>query len=221
MSGTAVPMGAPALIELIRSEHLVDGVVPAAQARLAEAKARMSKARSRYFRLQLVATTLAELLEDRASSPDSDTPQLHYSCQQTLLAAQAAGHKLTGPHIAGAANVLGVSREALLAAARPDAATKQAIQQAVVPELEERLRERCEALCRFYLPQKLQDSNGRLVAGAASRLPGHVKMDLERLAREREEAAEILARRTSQELQATYAESISTVLAQLETILDR
>ena len=152
----------------------------------------MHEARRGYFEVLAVLTELTTLVETKLATPvttptNADdasanaattthtnlTYDLYAICERGIAAAIAGQHRVVGvvPKREGGGGVdghavLGVPADKLLDDAVPYGLKAQ-LQQHVIPELEARLKERCEMLQAFYRPTSTSTSTSTSTAAAA------------------------------------------------------
>lgn len=210
------------------------GLTRATHADLEQAKERLKQAKLTYFHHLVVFTELKEILLDverGKASPQSVkigiNPELYSVLEKCVAIASSAYHTSLPPteHAQSRqASVLGIKPDHLRQVDPRRGALQQhleSVQQSIIPELEARLKEKCEKLVEYHsLPSSLSSHSGKsrgLTFAKAAQLPLVIEEELKQL-KEQEEVMLLQKRRTEEKFWEYYQSLCESLDASVELV---
>ncbi|XP_045192379.2 HAUS augmin-like complex subunit 4 [Mercenaria mercenaria] len=157
-------------------------------------------------------------LKSQDISLSSRDQQFHKILQQCLTQAEIGDYLDFSPDPSSKVTTLGLSREEL-SAQNPYKKHLQSLQQALIPEIEERLRKKCETLVVAHDPQNSSTESTKLTFAKSSQLPAIVENDKHHLEEEKHQLKEDFVKKDKQF--AAYYQKLLDSLGLLETLISK
>ncbi|KAL9976210.1 hypothetical protein ACROYT_G013482 [Oculina patagonica] len=182
------PEFAKLLMSLTR--HLTEsGMSVAVHKDMMQARDTLSEQKLKYLQFQTLYSELKELLieydmKKQEVHPSSTMSQLYESLKESLAQAEALDYLEFHPEGGEqSATLLGLKPEHLLTGEHHKKSIHQSFQQNIIPELESRLRSKCETVASFHKPAK-QAENEQLSFAKATQLPAFIENEKQLLDQE-------------------------------------
>lgn len=179
------------LMSLIR--HLTDsGMSVAVHKDMLQAEDALREQKLKYLQIWTLYSELKDLLieydvKKQDVHPSSATLQLYEALKVSLAQAEALDYIDFHPEGGEqSATLLGLKAEQLLAGEHQRKSLHQSFQQSIIPELETRLRSKCETLASFHKPTK-QAENEQLSFAKATQLPAFLENEKQLLDQEKKQ----------------------------------
>lgn len=135
----------------------------------------------RYLQMKVIYEELKDVLLDHEISKtdhasDKHTDQLYKAMKDALTAAEVVDHLDCNPEVSGSdVTLLGLKSEQL----KESDAHKMVLQQGLIPDLEKRLKAKCEDLTYYHHDDtaKMQDTDPKLAFAKATQLPAMLEAE--------------------------------------------
>lgn len=138
--------------------------------------------------------------------------------QQCLTQSEIGDYLDFSPDPSSKVTTLGLTREELNEQ-NPYRKHLTSLQQALIPEIEERLRKKCETMVVAHDPQNSSSESMKLTFAKSSQLPAIIENDQHRLEEEKRRLKEICVKKDRQF--ATYYQKLLDSLGLLETLISK
>lgn len=184
----------PEFAKLLTSltRHLTDsGISLAVHKDMIQAKDALKQQKLKYLQLLTLYSELKELLieydmKKQHIHPGSTTSQLYEALKESLAQAEAVNYLDFHPEGGEqAATLLGLKPEHLIGEHQKKS-VHQSFQQNIIPELESRLRSKCETVASFHKPAKHVE-NEQLSFAKATQLPAFLENEKQLLEQEKKQ----------------------------------
>lgn len=163
------------LLKALTKHILPSGAFAASEEDVREAKEVLNKQKQRWLLQHTLYTELQELILHHqlqsSQSTSSANSEFYGAVADQLTQAEIVDYVDCNPEPGSDVKLFGLTAEKLEQFG-PKKLTKQAVQQRVIPDLESRLRHRCETLVSYHSSsQKSSSGDGRFELAKASQLP--------------------------------------------------
>jgi len=184
----------PEFAKLLTSltRHLTDsGMSLAVHKDMTQAEDALRQQKMKYLQLLTLYSELKELLieydlKKQDVHPSSTTSQLYEALKASLAQAEALDYLDFHPEGGEqSATLLGLRKEHLTGE-HEKISVHQSLQQSIIPELESRLRSKCETVASFHKPAK-QVENEQLSFAKATQLPAFLENEKQLLEQEKKQ----------------------------------
>ncbi|XP_038070091.1 HAUS augmin-like complex subunit 4 isoform X2 [Patiria miniata] len=170
----------PELVKLLNalSQHITEnGTSCSVQKDLSQAEESLKREKQFYLQFHILHHELQEFIMDQEIAghdvaPSSSAAQLHEAIKHCLYTAEAADYLHPNPTASDEAQpctLLGLTTEQLQRA-NPHHKRLQSLQQQLIPQIEDRLRKKCEELVSFHQSQPDSETD-QMAFAKATRLP--------------------------------------------------
>ncbi|XP_072024848.1 HAUS augmin-like complex subunit 4 [Amphiura filiformis] len=219
----------PEMVKLLTSlsQHVTeDGISTQVQAEKQQAEEAMRKDKADYFQYHILHHELQELLIDHDISceemvPSSQAMQFYTAVKKCLYTAEACDylHPIPGKEEGQPpVTLLDLTKEKMNRA-NVHARGLQALQQQLIPRLEERLRKKCEELEAFHHPPNSTEGSDDLAFARATRLPDLLQSECTELVEKKTKLRLDRAKRDKQFWH--YYQALMECLEVLEKLINR
>jgi len=184
----------PEFAKLLTSltKHLTDsGMSLAVHKDMTQAEDALRQQKMKYLQLLTLYSEIKELLieydlKKQDVHPSSTTSQLYEALKASLAQAEALDYLDFHPEGGEqSATLLGLKKEHLTGE-HEKISVHQSLQQSIIPELESRLRSKCETVASFHKPAK-QVENEQLSFAKATQLPAFLENEKQLLEQEKKQ----------------------------------
>ncbi|XP_071785681.1 HAUS augmin-like complex subunit 4 isoform X2 [Asterias amurensis] len=219
----------PELVGLLGSlsQHITEnGVSLPLQKDLSQAEESLKREKQSYLQFHILHHELKEFIMDHdiAShdvAPSSASSQFHEAVKHCLYTAEAADYVHPNPSTSTGTEepctLLGLTKEQLNRA-NPHNKRLKALQQQLIPKIEDRLRRKCEELVGFHHSQP-DNEGGQMAFAKATRLPDLLQSECTKLDEERQKLKLDRAQRDKHFWQ--YYQALMDSLSVLELLITK
>lgn len=212
-----------ALLSKLSSYVSPDGVCTQTNKDLKQAEEVLRHEKHSWLLNHILYLEVQELLLDyelrsQDVSLSSRDQQFQKILQQCLTQAEIRDYLDFSPDPSSKVSTLGLTREELNAQ-NPYKKHLQSLQQALIPEIEERLRKKCETLVVAHDPQNSSTESTKLTFAKSSQLPAIVENDKHQLEEEKNLLKEDFVKKDKQF--AAYYQKLLDSLGLLETLISK
>lgn len=218
----------PGLTDLLKSlsKHISkDGLSKSLKHDVEQAKENLEKEKHSYLQQHILHYELHEMMVDQEVAqqdlaPDSQTEQYHNALRECVSTAEACDYLHKRPYGQGdkTTSLLGLTEEDLLKS-NPHMKKLPVLQQHYIPELEKRLKHKCEEVASCHFTPSDTEGSEQLAFAKATRLPDILKQECARLEEEKEKSRLDKALISKQFWQLYYA--LTEALAILEELITK
>ncbi|XP_033101548.1 HAUS augmin-like complex subunit 4 isoform X2 [Anneissia japonica] len=210
------------LLEAIATHLSPNGMSKQASQELEWAKERLQREKSQYLQHLLLYDELQELLlendiKNLEMNPNSAKAQYQDAVKTCLYTAEVENYLLTNGQD-DEPGLLGLNKEALHRS-NPHRNRVQSIQQQLIPQIEERLQQKCQALVDFHEAPSDKDSSDKLVFAKATKLPDVLQAECSKLEEEKNKLKMARAKRDKQFWQ--YFQALMQCISTLEELIKK
>ncbi|EDO45924.1 predicted protein [Nematostella vectensis] len=194
-----------------------DGLSRTTHSELTETKDSLLKQKEKYLEAHTVYSELKSLIMEQNISknenvPSPSTAALYDALSSAISSAEAVHYLSFTPEGSDEITLLGLKQEDLVQNDSHKIKIQQSFQQNIIPELESRLRAKCELLVNFHEPSKDYESEG-LSFAKAGQLPAILQKEKSLLQEERKRLGQDRLMRDRQ-----FRQYYQTLLQSLESL---